>query len=150
MAATYSYDRFGVPTIWESFSNGWHNPFLYDGHNGARYDSETGLYWLSVRAYNPTLGRFISCDPLGRAPLFFDASQGYAYGGNNPLVNVDPSGHMAMDMGNSGAVTLTQRTESWASLLPSGETQVPVSSPPLLALQQDGLQVRSWTSSRQG
>ncbi|MGZ6392389.1 MAG: RHS repeat-associated core domain-containing protein, partial [Ktedonobacterales bacterium] len=90
--ATYSYDTFGTPTIWESFTNGWHNPFLYDGHDGARYDSETGLYWLSVRAYDPSLGRFISRDPLGRAPLFFDAGQPYAYGGNNPINNVDPSG----------------------------------------------------------
>ncbi|MGZ3715837.1 MAG: RHS repeat-associated core domain-containing protein, partial [Ktedonobacterales bacterium] len=72
--ATYSYDTFGTPTSWESFSSGWHYPFLYDGHHGARYDSETGLYCLSMRAYDPTLGRFISRDPLGRAPLFFDPS----------------------------------------------------------------------------
>ncbi|WIG61922.1 MAG: hypothetical protein OJF49_004671 [Ktedonobacterales bacterium] len=42
-----------------------------------------------IGAYAPTLGRFLSRDPLGRAPLMW-ASQPYVYAGNNPLVNVDP------------------------------------------------------------
>ncbi len=46
---------------------------------------------MSVRAYDPTLGRFLSRDPLGRAPLVF-ADNPYVYAGNNPLSNVDPSG----------------------------------------------------------
>jgi RHS repeat-associated protein len=50
-----------------------------------RYDGETGLYRMSVRAYDPTLGRFISRDPLGRAPLMGWTDQPYAYAGNNPL-----------------------------------------------------------------
>ncbi|HEY7779857.1 MAG TPA: RHS repeat-associated core domain-containing protein [Ktedonobacterales bacterium] len=90
--ATYGYDAWGAVTVdTEHFANGWRNPYLYDGRDGARYDAETGLYWLSVRAYDPTLGRFLSHDPLGRAPLFF-ADQPYVYAGNNPLLNVDPSG----------------------------------------------------------
>ena len=40
-----------------------------------RYDSETSLYWMCVRAYDPTLGRFLSRDPLNRAPLVFTASR---------------------------------------------------------------------------
>jgi RHS repeat-associated protein len=90
--AAYAYDAWGVVQMdTEHFANGWRNPYLYDGRDGARYDTETGLYWLAVRAYDPTLGRFLSHDPLGRAPLFF-ADQPYAYAGNNPLLNVDPSG----------------------------------------------------------
>ena len=50
-----------------------------------------GCTGWAVRAYDPTLGRFLSHDPLGRAPLFF-ADQPYAYAGNHPLLNVDPSG----------------------------------------------------------
>ncbi|HEX8996512.1 MAG TPA: RHS repeat-associated core domain-containing protein [Ktedonobacterales bacterium] len=45
--------------------------YSYDGRDGARYDTSTGLYWLSVRSYDPTLGHFLSRDPLGRAPMFF-------------------------------------------------------------------------------
>jgi hypothetical protein len=44
-----------------------------------------------VRADDPRVGRCISRDPLGRAPLCF-ADQPYAYAGNNPLIHVDPSG----------------------------------------------------------
>src|SRR6185437_3303892 len=90
--ASYAYDTFGVITSSsETFANGWVNPYRYDGRDRVRYDGETGLYWMSVRAYDPTIGRFLSRDPLGRAPLFF-ADQPYAYAGNNPLVNVGPSG----------------------------------------------------------
>lgn len=35
---------------------------------GQRYDPESGLYYLRARYYSPLLGRFISTDPLGRAP----------------------------------------------------------------------------------
>jgi RHS repeat-associated protein len=93
IAATYSYDAYSVPASSGSFHNGWSNPYRYDGKDGVRYDPETGLYWMSTRAYDPTPGRFISRDPLGRAPLFF-ADQPYAYVGNNALVNVDPRGHL--------------------------------------------------------
>ena len=41
--------------------------------------------------HGPTTDRFLSRDPLGRAPLFF-ADNPYVYAGNNPLSNVDPSG----------------------------------------------------------
>jgi len=60
-----------------------------DRQDGVCYDPETDLYWMSARTYDPTLGRFMSRDPLGRALLFF-ADQPYAYAGNNALVNVDP------------------------------------------------------------
>jgi RHS repeat-associated protein len=102
--ASYGYDAWGVVTVdTEHFASGWHNPYLYDGRDGARYDAETGLYWLSVRAYDPTLGRFLSHDPLGRAPLFF-ADQPYVYAGNNPLLNVDPTGQR-MAVGGDAGVT---------------------------------------------
>jgi RHS repeat-associated protein len=28
-----------------------------------RYDGENALYWMSVRAFDPALGRFLSRDP---------------------------------------------------------------------------------------
>ncbi len=94
VAASYAYDAFGqLTTASESFGSGtiWTNPYRYDGRDSVRYDGETDLYWMSVRAYDPTLDRFLSRDPLGRAPLYF-SDQPYVYAGNNPLVNVDPSG----------------------------------------------------------
>lgn len=93
VVASYLYDSWGALTSsTETFANGWSNPYRYDGRDGARYDASDGLYWLSVRAYDPTLGRFLSRDPLGRAPLFGVNGNPYVYAGNNPLSNVDPSG----------------------------------------------------------
>src|SRR5579872_2866868 len=60
VVASYSYDVWGNLTASsESFPNdpeGWTNPYRYDGRDGVRYDSATGLYWMSVRAYDPTRG----------------------------------------------------------------------------------------------
>lgn len=94
VVASYSYDTWGAQTsATENFGAGvtWTNPYRYDGRDGVVYDPADGFYWMSVRAYDPSVGRFISRDPLGRAPLFF-ADQPYAYAGNNPVSNVDPSG----------------------------------------------------------
>ena len=51
----------------------------------------TGYTHLGAREYDPTIGRFISVDPLMRIS---DPQQwnGYAYAGNNPETNSDPSG----------------------------------------------------------
>lgn len=94
VVASYAYDVFGALTVdTESFANGWHNPYLYDGKDRARYDVETGLYWLSVRAYDPTLGRFISRDPLGRKPAAGGGpGMPYVYCGDNPLTCADAGG----------------------------------------------------------
>ena len=124
--ASYSYDAFGqLSAASENFggTTTWTNPYRYDGRDGVRYDGETGLSWMSVRAYDPALGRFLSRDPLGRVPLFF-ADQPYVYGGNNPLVNVDPSGQFAFTDGMSHAqmkqerATFKQKYVKWFRMQP--------------------------------
>jgi len=59
-------------------------------------DATTGLTNIGAREYDPSIGRFISSDPLFEAG---DAAQmgGYAYAGNDPVSRVDPSGLMALD-----------------------------------------------------
>jgi RHS repeat-associated protein len=69
------------------------NPYRYAGY---RYDEETGLYLLQSRYYDPEFGRFISQDD----PTYHDGMNGaaanlYAYANNNPVMNVDPSGHIS-------------------------------------------------------
>ncbi|WUD85851.1 RHS repeat-associated core domain-containing protein [Streptomyces sp. NBC_00503] len=58
---------------------------------GGTTDS-TGLTHLGAREYDPTLGRFISVDPIIDTT---DPQQmhGYTYGNNNPLINSDPDGN---------------------------------------------------------
>lgn len=70
VVATYAYDTWGnLTSVSESIpnANGWVNLYRYDGRDGVRYDAADGLYWMRVRAYDPSVGRFISRDPLSRA-----------------------------------------------------------------------------------
>ncbi|MGE3412174.1 MAG: RHS repeat-associated core domain-containing protein [Dehalococcoidia bacterium] len=79
---TYVYDVFGTIT---SHSGPSTNYWLFTGEQIDQATGDTGYYFLRARYYDPTLGRFISRDPL----LF---EQRYAYAGSNPLLLVDPSG----------------------------------------------------------
>ena len=57
-------------------------------------DDETGLYNYRARLYDPLLGRFISADSIVPEPGNLQAFNRYSYCVNNPLVYVDPSGHL--------------------------------------------------------
>ncbi|WP_405111418.1 sugar-binding protein [Micromonospora sp. NBC_01405] len=53
--------------------------------------SPTGLTVVGARAYDPTIGRFISVDPIqhtGRPQQW----NGYSYAGNSPVTSSDPTG----------------------------------------------------------
>ncbi|MBM7868536.1 RHS repeat-associated protein [Clostridium pascui] len=65
------------------------NPYRYRGY---RYDTETGLYYLNSRYYNPEMGRFINADGyLGITGELLSFNM-FAYCSNNPVNRVDPSG----------------------------------------------------------
>ncbi len=66
------------------------NPFRYRGYY---YDTETELYYLQTRYYDPELGRFISQDSIEyAAPETINGLNLYAYCANNPVMNIDPTG----------------------------------------------------------
>lgn len=74
------------------------NPFLYRGYY---YDSETGLYYLNSRYYDPQAERFISADDTSTLQ---DTQQQsllstnlFAYCNNNPVVNSDPTGQSVVN-----------------------------------------------------
>jgi len=60
---------------------------------GRPYDGVTGLYDMRARWYDPSLGRFISPDPI-LVPMAPATLNGYAYGLNNPLRYSDPTGEL--------------------------------------------------------
>jgi RHS repeat-associated protein len=88
VVAEYKYDAWGNITS-ETGTLAGSNPYRYAGY---WYDKETGLYYLNARYYKPDVGRFISQDSYGgqkKAPLTLNR---YAYGLNNPVNFVDPTG----------------------------------------------------------
>ncbi|RPJ94060.1 hypothetical protein CW357_17425 [Rummeliibacillus sp. TYF005] len=55
-------------------------------------DEETKNYYLQARYYNPENGAFLALDPHpgdGEEPLL---QNGYSYGNNNPVMNIDSNG----------------------------------------------------------
>jgi RHS repeat-associated protein len=78
--ASYAYDPFGSTTQ----TGGSANPNAYTG----REKDVNGLYYYRARYYSPSLQRFVSEDPVGVA----GGINLYAYAGNDPVDNVDPSG----------------------------------------------------------
>jgi len=93
--ATYTYDAWGNCTVTDNSGTGIGdvNPFRYRGYY---FDSETGLYYLMTRYYDPEIGRFISADALAYlAPETINGLNLYAYCYNNPVMGYDPNGTFA-------------------------------------------------------
>ncbi len=57
---------------------------------GQYYDSESGLFYNWNRYYNPSLGRYISSDPIGLE----GGLNTFNYAGVSPLMYVDPEGRL--------------------------------------------------------
>ena len=90
----YIYDAWGKlisTTGTLATTLGADNPFRYRGYY---YDTETCLYYLTTRYYDPEVCRFISAD------VYMSTGQGvlggnmWAYCGNNPVCRYDTSGRL--------------------------------------------------------
>ena len=77
------------------------NPFRYRGYV---YDTDTGLYYLQSRYYDPKTGRFINADDTA----YVDTNSGtplstnmFAYCENNHINDTDPWGYLGKHWWNS-------------------------------------------------
>ena len=82
LAQTYSFDSFGNQT---ASSGSLINPFRYAGRE---FDSESTIYYMRARYFDPATGRFLNEDPVG----FNAGSNFYRYVTNNPIGLRDPFG----------------------------------------------------------
>ncbi|TYS63661.1 DNRLRE domain-containing protein [Sutcliffiella horikoshii] len=90
--ASYEYDPWGNVLAANEQTSVSGQPLRYAGYV---YDTETKLYYLQARYYDPSLGRFLSRDPdIGDSddPI---TQNGYVYADNNPVMMVDPDGQWA-------------------------------------------------------
>jgi len=59
---------------------------------GEQRDSESGLYYLRARYYDPSIGRFITRDPRPGMTTDPQSQNRYVYVVNNPVRYIDPLG----------------------------------------------------------
>ena len=88
-AATYTYDAWGrVLTSTGDLAD--INPLRYRGYY---YDTETGLYYLQSRYYDPEVSRFINPDSFATTDVDGVLSANmFAYCENNPVTRSDSTG----------------------------------------------------------
>ena len=101
---TYEYDAWGNCTIVSDTSGrniGELNPIRYRGYY---YDSETGLYYLQSRYYDPEIGRFLNSDSISDQSAGILGYNSYIYASNNPINFSDPTGHSIIGAIVLGAV----------------------------------------------
>ena len=92
----YEYDAWG--NLLEEPASGImsENPFRYRGYY---YDTSIGLYYLNSRYYDPETGRFLNEDLVSYLePETIGGINPYAYCLNDPVNNIDPSGHFVASL----------------------------------------------------
>ena len=93
LAAKYSYDAWSKCASVENadgYTIGTANPFRYRGYY---YDTETGLYYLNSRYYDPEVGRFLNADAAIGQIGNVQGTNMFAYCFNNPVNMSDYDGN---------------------------------------------------------
>ena len=95
ITTAYTYDPFGTTSVSGPMSA---NPSQYTGR-----ENDGNLYYYRARYYNPTLGRFVSEDPIRFSR---GTTNSYGYAGDNPVQFTDPLGLWTLELGISINYTL--------------------------------------------
>ncbi|MBD3389212.1 MAG: hypothetical protein GF416_08965 [Candidatus Altiarchaeales archaeon] len=147
-----SYQPFGLPR--QSSEE------LYQ-FTSQEWEGDLGFYDYGARQYNPTLRRFMQADSIIPNPYNPQNMNRYSYVLNNPLIYIDPTGHVGFIVGLTGqsgtypvgvgdSITETQGFAvaissdlkiSWGSVKSAGVGDItPTGSAGLLLLRSDGVE----------
>ncbi len=85
------YDPFGLVVRHERYGKDFAT--IWSGFTSKNLDDESGLMFYGARYYNPKLGRFITADTIVQSPGNPQTLNRYTYCNNNPVNNIDPTGH---------------------------------------------------------
>jgi RHS repeat-associated protein len=89
VAELYEYSAYGAPRVTDAAGSSRRSSIGNQLFVAAQpYFPELGMHRFGVRWYLPTMGRFLSPDPIGYA----GGSNLFAYSGDRPVEYVDPSG----------------------------------------------------------
>lgn len=88
----YLYDPYGAVTVldedWSEDADNTSDQGQVYLFQGGRLDGTSGLYYFRNRDLSPTLGRWMSKDPIG----YVDGMSLYQHVGTNPIASLDPEG----------------------------------------------------------
>ena len=109
--ASYTYDPYGKP-LTATGELAEKNPLRYRGYY---YDSESGLYYLQSRYYDPATRRFVNADAYASTGQGIIGTNMFAYCCNNAVNKADSDGQMAI----AGTVAATNfwNPVGWAAAL---------------------------------
>ena len=84
ITATFDYRPYGAQALGQPPSG--------PGYTGHVNDPDTGLVYMQARYYDPSIGRFLSTDPVTAYSNSLGAFNRYWYANNNPYKFIDPDG----------------------------------------------------------
>ena len=90
----YTYDAWGGQVGAGTATICQLNPLRYRGYV---YDTETGLYYVSSRYYDPEIGRWINADIYTATGQGFVGNNMFIYCLNNPFCRVDIQGYISVE-----------------------------------------------------
>jgi RHS repeat-associated protein len=108
--ATYDYAPYGTAVA--SMSPAPNGP----GYTGHVNDPDTGLVYMQARYYDPSVGRFLSADPVTPSPGNTFNFNRYNYTSNNPINHIDPDGRCA---DGASCDQMVQSYGAWANANPA-------------------------------
>jgi len=99
VVSRHAYDAWGQAidaTNWLALAPESVSSSVNVGFTGHEAQEDAGFIQMRGRHYDPTIGRFLSADPMIQAPFDARSLNRYSYVWNNPLTNTDPSGYNAV------------------------------------------------------